>query len=399
MQGWRNAHEDAHAVCCAEKAGAFWVLDGHGGDGAANYGAPELAKEFEDSLSGESLPDDERIERGVMAVDERLKEYFCQHQDKQSGSTVVGALAILQADGSYSLKLVNCGDSRAIVVRSVAETQDSTKPVATRVPEHLTKLLESGEDVKAEFLPRACEWPLIQETVDHKPSHPTEKARIQNAGGRVSADEPPRLDGQLAVSRGLGDFEYKGNTSKTVPEQKVSCVPDIYEVTGLQAGSLCILCCDGVWDVLSGTDVARLVRDNLVLDPEADIGDLAADIVKTSLGKSSRDNVTAMVVQLGPGLEWDPAPSDEMKGFEKLLATAENKLEDDARKEYLNFLRRTQFPAEPITCSHCHRWYMNMMQCGCQRTIYCSKACQKKDWKTHKPDCTVAKGAASKGSS
>ena len=43
-------------------------------------------------------------------------------------------------------------------------------------------------------------------TQDHKPINPTEKERIQKAGGSVMIQ---RVNGSLAVSRALGDFEYK----------------------------------------------------------------------------------------------------------------------------------------------------------------------------------------------
>lgn len=43
---------------------------------------------------------------------------------------------------------------------------------------------------------------------DHKPENPGELSRIQRAGGFV---EDGRVNGMLALSRALGDFEYKGN--------------------------------------------------------------------------------------------------------------------------------------------------------------------------------------------
>ena len=43
---------------------------------------------------------------------------------------------------------------------------------------------------------------------DHKPDDEKERNRIYRAGGFV---EEGRVNGMLALSRALGDFEYKGN--------------------------------------------------------------------------------------------------------------------------------------------------------------------------------------------
>lgn len=262
----------------------------------------------------------------------------------------------------------------------------------------MEELLKDPAAVAKEFAVRQCEWPLVQETVDHKPSHPTEKTRIEAAGGHVTEDEPPRLDGNLAVSRGLGDFEYKQGADKEPKDQKVSCIPDIYEVSGLQPGSLCVLCCDGVWDVMTGKDVAEMVRKALEENAEADLGEIAASIVRTSLEKNSRDNVTAMVVQLSGALDGDKDSVDEMKHFEKLQRPGEEQPDDDVRKQYINFLRNSGFPPEPCTCGNCGKWYLSMNQCPCKQVYYCSRACQKDGWKPHKAVCSHKKDNASPAS-
>ena len=45
-------------------------------------------------------------------------------------------------------------------------------------------------------------------SIDHKPDMPAEKRRIERASGFV---EDSRVNGMLALSRALGDFEYKSN--------------------------------------------------------------------------------------------------------------------------------------------------------------------------------------------
>mmetsp|Transcript_32389 Transcript_32389/g.75214 ORF Transcript_32389/g.75214 Transcript_32389/m.75214 type:complete len:431 (+) Transcript_32389:134-1426(+) len=385
MQGWRVGHEDAHEMRCEGLSGAFWVLDGHGGDGAALFSAPELGKEFASLGKTGEIPSNKSLEEGFAAVDARLHQYVKENPEKDSGSTVVGALVAKQSDGTYNLKLLNCGDSRGLVVRGAMEEEEKAMPAAVRIPAHLEALSRDPDAVARGYTAQDCRWPLIAETVDHKPNHPTERARIEAAGGQVSDEDPPRLDGNLAVSRGLGDFEYKSDSRAPVGEQKVSCVPDIYEVNRLQPGTICILGCDGVWDVMTGHEVATFVCEQLHSDPHADLGDIAARIIRESLRKNSRDNVTVMIAHFVDGQEWAQEP-DEMKNYDKLGMQED----DDVRKQYDHFLQRSQFPPEPQACAVCAKWTSNMNQCPCKQVFYCCRNCQKKDWKQHKPICSSA---------
>ena len=61
-------------------------------------------------------------------------------------------------------------------------------------------------------------------TEDHKPTHYSERMRIEKAGGHVSQN---RVNGQLAVSRALGDFEMKRNNACDQISQLVSPEADV----------------------------------------------------------------------------------------------------------------------------------------------------------------------------
>ncbi len=55
-------------------------------------------------------------------------------------------------------------------------------------------------------------YTAIEMSIDHKPDLPTEKQRIERAGGFV---EDNRVKGVLNLSRSLGDLEYKSDN--TIP--------------------------------------------------------------------------------------------------------------------------------------------------------------------------------------
>eukprot|EP00443_Scrippsiella_acuminata_P132329 CAMPEP_0115595418 /NCGR_PEP_ID=MMETSP0272-20121206/12309_1 /TAXON_ID=71861 /ORGANISM="Scrippsiella trochoidea, Strain CCMP3099" /LENGTH=314 /DNA_ID=CAMNT_0003030723 /DNA_START=95 /DNA_END=1036 /DNA_ORIENTATION=+ len=268
-QGQRDSHEDAHSVACSESLGEFWLLDGHRGAEAAHFGAEALPKEIGQTIKGGRLPSDGRIQQGFRTVDNRLRKHLKQRpkEESNSGSTVVGALIAHEGNGSYHAKLINCGDSRGIIIKDPKQEDDEDSD-------------------------------FVLETVDHKPDSPQEKARVMAAGGVVRGGRRPRIDGRLAVSRALGDFEFKADRNRQAAEQKVSCEPDIYDISGLGPGTLLLLACDGVWDVMSSRDVAALVREHLKVNPGAMLGEVAESIVRRSFEKGSGDNLTVLLVHL-----------------------------------------------------------------------------------------------------
>merc|ERR1712130_1050492 len=109
------------------------------------------------------------------------------------GSTVV--FCIVQYDknnDNYKITTVNLGDSRAILLRNIAkEHQEEHKGIETeqKQPQKVINNLE-----------------LVELTKDHKPDNVEERQRIIKAGGHVKFN---RVDGDLALSRAIGDTRYK----------------------------------------------------------------------------------------------------------------------------------------------------------------------------------------------
>lgn len=305
-QGRRPSYEDAHAITFAGEAAAFWVFDGHRGDLASKFAAETFPKEL--GTLTHHLLSDKRIIHSFKSVDRKLRNFLSSPIDgriRSAGSTVVGALAARMCDGTYSAKLANCGDSRGVIIRAPHEEEDSAAAIQIRLPESLDiirKMQNASWSQDASWLP---EWPAVVETIDHKPGLWAERARIEAAGGTVCGGRCARLDGNLAVSRGLGDFDFKGDCRRSAAEQKVSCLPDIYEVRGLRPGSVLLLACDGLWDVISSEDAATFVRERLQRQPAMTLGEIAEELIEFSLEEKSGDNVTVLLAQFGSSSEYE----------------------------------------------------------------------------------------------
>merc|ERR1712001_541873 len=93
-------------------------------------------------------------------------------------------------------------------------------------------------------------------STDHKPSDPMERERIEKAGGFVEFN---RVNGNLALSRAVGDFAFKSNQSLKPEDQIVSGSPEVQYRIVDKDWEFILLACDGIWDVLTNQEVADFV--------------------------------------------------------------------------------------------------------------------------------------------
>lgn len=174
----------------------------------------------------------DKILRKKAIVQETDSSYMYPTFMDKSGTTVVACLITKK-----HIYLINCGDSRGILVR---------------------------RDNRLELV-----------TFDHKPSQLKEKQRIQNAGGMIALN---RVNGGLATSRGLGDFEYKCVPELQPHQQFVSPEPDFYVIDrNHERDHFVVLACDGVWDVKKNEEVMRFFSSKI--DGSNDLRILTKDFV------------------------------------------------------------------------------------------------------------------------
>lgn len=259
MQGWRAEMEDAHCVTISlpqnrlKDWSFFAVFDGHAGARVSEYCAKRLLEVItnceEFSVNADLSPESIQtgIKTGFLKLDDEIRR--SSGEDK-SGSTAVCALV-----SPERIFVANCGDSRMVLSR------------ASR--------LHFG-------------------TKDHKPVNPSERERIQNAGGSVMIQ---RVNGSLAVSRALGDFDYKNVEGKGQCEQLVSPEPDIFAIERSPEDEFAVLACDGIWDVMSNKEVCDFVRHLLSLTD--DLVSICNTVVDTCLSKVRQMNETIVCYWVG----------------------------------------------------------------------------------------------------
>lgn len=123
---------------------------------------------------------------------------------------------------------------------------------------------------------------------DHKPDNPEEKRRIENAGSTI---QEGRVDGNLNLSRSLGDLKYKINKALKPEEHPVTANPDIKveELTGEE--DFIVMGCDGIWETKSNEEMVEFIYKRLKegKEPKKIIEELLYDIISpdyTQTGKT-----------------------------------------------------------------------------------------------------------------
>uniref|UniRef100_A0A060T4C5 protein-serine/threonine phosphatase n=1 Tax=Blastobotrys adeninivorans TaxID=409370 RepID=A0A060T4C5_BLAAD len=269
MQGWRFSMEDAHATVLDLKRGGeksdvptriedrvsfFGVYDGHGGDKVALYTGEHLhnivAKQgpFARKDYGQALKD------GFLGTDRAILEDSSFARDP-SGCTATTAIVT-----ENKIYVANAGDSRTVLgVKGIA------KPLS----------------------------------FDHKPNNEGERARICAAGGYV---EVGRVNGNLALSRAIGDFDFKMTANLPPEEQIVTAYPDVMEHDINPDDEFVVLACDGIWDCMHSQQVVEFVRRGIAAKQE--LKDICENIMDNCLAPESNfsgigcDNMTVMIVGL-----------------------------------------------------------------------------------------------------
>jgi serine/threonine protein phosphatase PrpC len=347
MQGWRVHMEDAHIAETSmyyfnaekqkvylENHSLFAVFDGHGGTYAAKYSGKNFCrvlskqpkwKEYGE-LRTKSPPQEEKqkvewARQLLESLEDALKVAFVDldqeiglamqrnpHADaNQPYNDKDGDDAEMKRADDEDVMMKAASDHvKALNKQDTPDEDDAgddsgtTACIVLVTPEHL--VCANAGDSRSVYSKTSQK--AIPLSYDHKPDDEEEERRIRAAGGYVAGG---RVEGDLAVSRGLGDFRFKhmptvlaagsGTGNMQPHDQKVSPVPDIIvQNRNKDQDEFIIVACDGIWDVRSNQDCVDEVA-SLFEEGETDLGLLSEEILDRCLQLGSKDNMTALVVQ------------------------------------------------------------------------------------------------------
>lgn len=231
------------------------VYDGHSGRSTADYVSRQLPKELGTSMTSITITH-AAIENAFMNTDEKLR---VSEEDFTSGST---ANICLICPTQYIC--ANIGDTRCVLARN-------------------------KESIPLSF--------------DHNPHLITEMERINTAGSYVRIEDHngrkiSRVNGQLAVARAFGDFEFKksNKSNRAAKDYAVTAFPEITEIQRTRKDDFIILACDGLWDVLTNEEAVDFVY--ACIEAEETALEAAKSLVFHALRKGTTDNVSCIVVFL-----------------------------------------------------------------------------------------------------
>jgi protein phosphatase 2C family protein 2/3 len=254
----------------------FAVYDGHGGKFASAHAARGLHPLLIQSRSFAKGRYEEALREAFAREDAELATHA---RATNCGCTAVVALVDMNAQ---KLIVANAGDSRAVL--GVQQPAPNGQGVYVRA---------------------------VRMSVDHQPTIPEEKARIEGLGGFITHDG--RV-GTLAVSRSLGDHSYKLHANEppsdayivalrpgaTPVGDLVSSLPHIASAPLSEHTPFLVIGSDGLFGVLKDQEVVDSVAHLMAARWPAKV--IAKHLVEAAVarwGEGAADNVTAVVVIFG----------------------------------------------------------------------------------------------------
>ncbi|SOS76743.1 protein phosphatase PPM1, putative [Plasmodium sp. gorilla clade G1] len=225
------------------------IYDGHNGDNAVNIVQKLLhIHMYYYFINGNGL--ENSLKYSFQEIDNYLCKNIINIKEENHSNYSSGTTACVSVIFKNMLYVANIGDSRCIISKN-------------------------GR--------------AIVLTVDHRASiNKKEQDRILKSGGIL--DDEGYLGGCLGVCRGFGSFH-----KKTKEKLKgLICEPDLFHIKLTDDDEFLIICCDGIFDVITSQEAVNTVKNSLIQSRDAKTA--AEALCQLAYKKKSLDNLSVLVV-------------------------------------------------------------------------------------------------------
>lgn len=255
MQGWRLNMEDAviHNMSFDTDTSLFAVFDGHGGKEASQV----VKDNFEKILKEDENYTNKDYEKALYDAFMKTDEFLGSTEGKKQ----MKAVALQNPESKSPLMKLLSGGEEAKTPEDRSEESfmlDSKGCTANVV------LIKDNEIFCANAGDSRCvlasEGKAIDLSDDHKPDNEVERNRIIKAGSEIVDG---RVDGNLNLSRSLGDLKHKQKPGLSPEEQPITCAPDLKRRTIKPTDDFIVMACDGIWEVKSSQDIVDFVYERI----------------------------------------------------------------------------------------------------------------------------------------
>ena len=303
MQGWRKRQEDAHisAISLGDKKDldVFGVFDGHGGKEISKF----VSNHFTEEL---------RVNKNVSTnMSLALKETFIKMdeimQTPESIEEIKKYARISKEEDDIQSKNEPQNSQMQLITQLMGQKDPDSNDIFMRTG-CTACVMSIDETNKKLYFANAgdsrvvmCKNGLAEpQSEDHKPEMESEKKRIYKAEGWISDG---RVKGNLNLTRGFGDLEYKQNKNLKPEEQMITANPDIKVVDFTNDMDFVIIGCDGIWDCLKNQEACDFVKERLKKNPDIKISKIIEEMLDSIVAKDlyndtgvGCDNMTCIVI-------------------------------------------------------------------------------------------------------
>jgi protein phosphatase 1G len=303
MQGWRKRQEDAHiaAVSQGDKKDidVFGVFDGHGGKEISQFVSNHFTQEL---VINKNLPAD---------MSQALKETFIKMdeimQTPESIEEIKKYARLSKEQDDLQSKNEPPNSQMALISQLIPPKDPEANDISMRTG-CTACVMSIDETNKKLYFANAGDSRVVlckngvaeAKSEDHKPEMDSEKTRIYKADGWISDG---RVKGNLNLTRGFGDLEYKQNKKLKPEDQMITANPDINVEDFSKDMDFVIIGCDGIWDCLTNQEacdfVSKRLKENKDIKISKIIEEMMDSIVATDLYNETGvgcDNMTCIVI-------------------------------------------------------------------------------------------------------